>query len=414
MLVLNMGPVLVFSLVLSSTYAGTMLDMLNGMEQVLTGSEEFDPVLYQAIRSCMEKTDPNLVIAQENLWNGMLEYASIGGTLLDPWTPCENDVPPLQRTDYYETYNCSVQDFGGIPIHEPCNYASNIAYYHLMLEILTAIIRASSFLAQGSGMFHASQTILGNILDGNMTDLLGYVAYQAAMAGVQPLDSTIIHDLGHESRPFNAVEVSENVQNTFINDPLLTWGETINSTNIPRLRLTLCGYLGTIMTLVFEDEVVDQIAEYLIDSFDGFSPDLKEFCLQTFLPEIRVVTADFELPEEEKTLLTHRLEGILMKLLYGAIWQEEVFISNEELLTPEANALGATYIPVVNDLANSLLEFVHNNPDFQHGKRVYPGDEWCNPLIPHAKWHLQCGVGLTDLIFLADDLYRIFGQYKGA
>lgn len=70
-------------------------------------------------------------------------------------------------------------------------------------------------------------------------------------------------------RPFNAVEVSENVQNTFINDPLLTWGDTINSTNIPRLRLTLCGYLGTVMTLVFEDDVVDQIAEFLIDSFEG-------------------------------------------------------------------------------------------------------------------------------------------------
>lgn len=65
---------------------------------------------------------------------------------------------------------------------------------------MTAIIRASSFLAQGSGMFHASQTILGNILDGNMTDLLGYAAYQAAMASVEPLASTIIHELDLESR----------------------------------------------------------------------------------------------------------------------------------------------------------------------------------------------------------------------
>lgn len=65
-----------------------MLDMLNGMEQVLTGSDEFDQTLYQSIVSCLERTDPNLVIAQESLWNGMLEYANLGGTSEDPWMPC--------------------------------------------------------------------------------------------------------------------------------------------------------------------------------------------------------------------------------------------------------------------------------------------------------------------------------------
>ena len=31
--------------------------------------------------------------------------------------------------------NCTVQDYGKIPIWEPCNYASNIAYYRALVEI---------------------------------------------------------------------------------------------------------------------------------------------------------------------------------------------------------------------------------------------------------------------------------------
>lgn len=32
-------------------------------------------------------------------------------------------------------FNCTVQEKGNMPIFEPCDYASNIAYYHTMLEI---------------------------------------------------------------------------------------------------------------------------------------------------------------------------------------------------------------------------------------------------------------------------------------
>jgi hypothetical protein len=31
--------------------------------------------------------------------------------------------------------NCTVQEFGSVPIYEPCNYASNVAYYYTASEI---------------------------------------------------------------------------------------------------------------------------------------------------------------------------------------------------------------------------------------------------------------------------------------
>ena len=48
----------------------------------------------------------------------------------------------------------------------------------------------------------------------------------------------------------------------------------------------------------------------------------------------------------------------------------------------------------------------------QLGNNMYPGEEWCNPIIPHAKWHLETSIALTDFTFLTEELYRIFKTYK--
>ena len=44
---------------------------------------------------------------------------------------------------------------------------------------------------------------------------------------------------------------------------------------------------------------------------------------------------------------------------------------------------------------------------FQEGRDIYPGDVWCNPQIPHAKWHLQSGVGLLDLVYICDNVLKL-------
>lgn len=39
---------------------------------------------------------------------------------------------------------------------------------------------------------------------------------------------------------------------------------------------------------------------------------------------------------------------------------------------------------------------------------VYPGDSWCNPSqYAHAKWHHEAAVGLLDLIFTCDNVYKL-------
>lgn len=84
-----------------------------------------------------------------------------------------------------------------------------------------------------------------------------------------------------------------------------------------------------------------------------------------------------------------------------------MLVTNSTFLTPEANEKGAAFLPVLNALANAEMDFEYYNHNLNRAVGIYPGEDWCNPLIPHAKWHLETGIGLTDLLFLANEFYKI-------
>jgi len=78
-------------------------------------------------------------------------------------------------------------------IIEPCNYVSNVAYYHSTTEICSykwgsfnteqkiAAKRAFSMLTFGSSFWHGSHTNAGGIIDDNMIWLIGNLAYESAV-----------------------------------------------------------------------------------------------------------------------------------------------------------------------------------------------------------------------------------------
>ena len=50
--------------------------------------------------------------------------------------------------------------------------------------------------------------------------------------------------------------------------------------------------------------------------------EIKEFCLKTFLPEIRLATSNLRpLPEDEMKRLRGNFLGTVIKLAYGGIWE---------------------------------------------------------------------------------------------
>ena len=144
-------------------YSDELLDSLNGMHQLMTGEEHsFDKVFYNELVQCIEKYDPKLIDVVNSQWLGFKAYANKGGNPgTDDWIRCDTRVHLILRilnilrliwfnvfeksldiiyfvtfySQHFLEHNCTVQAYGNIPIWEPCNYASNVAYYHDFIEI---------------------------------------------------------------------------------------------------------------------------------------------------------------------------------------------------------------------------------------------------------------------------------------
>ena len=129
----------------------------------------------------------------------------------DEWGTCLNDG---HCVEYFEQ-NATTQNFHNITIYEPCNYASNIAYYHVTTNIcrrrnaqewsmedskVVALGEMFVHLGFGSALWHGSHTFLGNVMDNRFIEIVSWVAYQASIQNLPIGDSPILSDLQSEKR----------------------------------------------------------------------------------------------------------------------------------------------------------------------------------------------------------------------
>ena len=89
---------------------------------------------------------------------------------------------------------------------------------------------------------------------------------------------------------------------------------------------------------------------------------------------------------------------------------QEQILSSDFWFWPFTNWIGGLVHPWYNRLINYFMSYKHNNEDFQMAKNVYPGENWCNYRIPHAKWHLQTSIAVLDLVRITQDLDQIFRE----
>ena len=176
------------------------------MQVLMDGQPTFDPNFYSELVTCLDSLDPRLLTSVGAQWDGMIQYANSGGN------PEANDTWPACSNNRWFEYNCTTQAYGNMPITEPCNYASNIAYYHTVTEIcgrknwnvpepqVKAMASTFAILAQGSAFWHGSETSNGGSADVRINDLFAYVAYQAAMEGLGLQDNSVITHLANYSR----------------------------------------------------------------------------------------------------------------------------------------------------------------------------------------------------------------------
>ena len=155
------------------------LSMLDEIEQYMTGMKTFDRRFYRNIKKCIEKSDSGTFHSQSLIWRKLIAVWESRGL--------PNDVWGSFNLGYLEN-NVTKGMFSGMEFVEPCNSASNIAYYRTLLEIcnernhkkwtclsskvLNSLIKATGFLVPSSYFHHVSRTRLGLLLDRRIIDIL--------------------------------------------------------------------------------------------------------------------------------------------------------------------------------------------------------------------------------------------------
>ena len=140
-------------------------------------------------------------------------------------------------------------------------------------------------LAGGSSFWHGSETVTGHVNDVRLNDLFGYIVFHEAMKGLKTNNKSVLYELSLEPRfapieftvravlkfvPFRSrsgEEVVTDIMHMFINEPVDKWASYLNETDIPPLRLSMCGFISTALSMVFDDATVDATIDILINKF---------------------------------------------------------------------------------------------------------------------------------------------------
>ncbi len=118
--------------------------------------------------------------------------------------------------------------------------------------------------------------------------------------------------------------------------------EELRNLDIPGIRLGACAFISTGASLVLEDQVLihyllfvmktrsatfcflkqalEDLVIFFLDLL-GVGGDDKDFCVNTFLPEIEDATKDVQLDAETQERLFKGVPGMGAKMFYGALWQ---------------------------------------------------------------------------------------------
>ena len=289
----------------------------------MTGHKKyFDPSFLNLLKDCWDNADPNLRNASNSAWKGLLDYCDNDGFGKDPWGS--------DRHPYHE-YNPTMQHFHKMVVYEPCNYASNIAYYHDVTEMChhqnrlsmsresyVAIIQSFTFLAFGSSVMHGSHTRLGK-LDEHMIGVLSYAVYQASIENLRTIGaSPIITDLNLSGRELTGVEIASRMSDMFLTVPVYNWDTHFTTIDLPDYEVTFAAIIASGMSLSFDNHelsnilhkvrvpvvkldsllsfikygTVDSLAHILMGLFD-LKGGLQDFILKQYLPEVSFRSHEF-------------------------------------------------------------------------------------------------------------------------
>jgi len=391
----------------------TFLSILDSIQLAMEGGGIYNRRKYSRLQHCFARTPP-LQRSQENLWRGFVHYYRHHGGRRDSW----GGNPSL-----FSERNKTNLRYENLEIIEPCNVASNIAYYFmaqgvceyrywsLPRDTVISLVEASANLAAGSTFYHGSHTKLGQVMDNFMISVISYIIHQASLANIPGLPSAIT-DLTDKPRALSGVQISKRMVHIFLEEPVDRWLELIGAVSVPDYSTTFTATFCTVFTLVLPVSVVDAIVPSLTDAFQVHAHH-QEFILVRYLPEIRQHFESVNLTVFQRLKLLLQILSATKKLVFAFLWQES-FFEIPRLKTQTAITVGSFVQPYVNSVSSIISWLPVLSTPLANGEDVYPGEKWCKSTQPHSLWHLQSAAGLLDYILVADSVYRYTGQREKA
>eukprot|EP00811_Abedinium_folium_P028354 NODE_4383_length_1898_cov_5.438171.p1 GENE.NODE_4383_length_1898_cov_5.438171~~NODE_4383_length_1898_cov_5.438171.p1 ORF type:complete len:486 (-),score=119.10 NODE_4383_length_1898_cov_5.438171:274-1731(-) len=355
--------------------------------------------------------------ASDAAWNGWAQFGINGGAPDDPWS-INNTAQWME----YDPRNMKHKRHK-IPIIEPCNTISNLAYYRILPDLcakranltmdddyVSAVIQGFATLGMGSSFMHASRTHLGQSFDRLPIAVIAYQYFQyinSALSAGASGNESILHELSVTPRAYDGRELATRIHTIPLNFQLNDWLAALTKLDAPNYYITFAAIIVDCLTLLVPDFLSDKLIPVLIGLF-GLDDSVKAFILTEYVPTVRASMAAVQLTSAEKAALVPKFAGTLMKLFWAFTWQEATF-HYPLLYNAEWNVIGALVTPSVNSLANRLTGFTHPDATIQEGESIYPGQEWCRVkhTAPHAKWHEISANGLMDLGYFADHIKAV-------
>lgn len=389
-----------------------MEDMLDVMQQLMTGGEQFDRNFIKKARTCMATFDPQLPDVHDSIWRGIADYWDMGGNPDDLWG---------NRPSKFHECNVTVSSYKKMTIYEPCNFASNVAYYHLLLELCNRRSVGSEFhlspeyiiafgkmfaaLPPASSFLHGSNTKLGYQQDVGIVRIIGYLLHQGVMEAL-PYRSPILNDLSPVPRSLTSLQIVDAVQKMHSSDPVGTWYNTFESLDIPSYLESFAAALYTVVHMNFGDHVANLFVPIIVNSL-RLTEEQQQFFQNDFIPELKRATPYMDRKKNFRNNFLANSLGSMAKLIHAFVWHEYRLFNSSIILKPITNLIGSRVFSKVNRKLNGATNYQFYQPDFQRGVNIYPGEQRCNRLIAHPKWHVQSAIMLADLVYLADEMNRL-------
>lgn len=400
---------------LHATNAGTMREVFDDLTQfgVQLPLIRYPSSTFEDITACMATAGDTLYpTASDAAWAGWTQFGINRGQPGDSWN-VNNSAAWMEYDPRDLTFKKNK-----IPIIEPCNTVSNLAYYRIIPDLcanrdtltmgddyLNAIIQGFATLGMGSSFMHGSRTSLGGVFDVIPISVIAYQYFQLMTDSLDAKNGTdsILHELSPTPRAYDGRMLATKLHTIPLEHELNDWHGALNKLDRPQYYFTFGAIIINALTLIAPPAVNDVLIPPLMSAF-GLSDDVEKFLLNSFIPTIRDATADFSLSLTQRVGLVSKFAGTLLKLLYAFMWQEQTF-AYKAVYDPTWNLFGALLMPAVNSLANVLTGFNHADASIQQvGEGIYGGQHYCRvkATAPHAKWHEMSANGLVDLGYMAD------------